>query len=146
MKDKKIFYGISVIVILAIGFGLLTSSNSQKGPKPFIETIEPSEGSEGSEIVIYGDNFTSENDIAFKYSNQEGRRYPKGYMTGVSSPDGKTITLIIPEGLGACPYTQLKENEACPLIGLSLPVGITEISVINKNGESNAVEFTFINP
>jgi len=127
----------------------LISGCSQKnvinGPKPFIESISPSEGGIGTEITIVGSGFELKNDIAITHTQQEVERYKKGYITLIESTDSTTLKFNIPELLGACAFTLIKENEACPAIGLIFPPGEYNISVVNINGESNALKFTLLN-
>ena len=113
--------------------------------KPFIESISPSEGGVGTEITIIGSGFDLQNDISFSSPEKKVGGHNKGYIPLINSTDSKTLKFTIPDVLGACPYTKLKKNEFCPLIGLIFPPGEYNISVINKNGESNKVKFTFLN-
>lgn len=99
-------------------------------------------------MVIRGSGFTStDNDVAFRYpiSAQEQQT---AYLNQLSSSDGKTLRFSLPDNegvlLGACAFSQLKTNEACPSIGYQLPTGDSEVLAINKNGESNSVLFTVL--
>ena len=104
-----------------------------------LENISPSSGPIGTEVIIRGSGFAStNNDIRFMHP----KRTLNGYLNRISSSDGKTLRFNLPDILGACPLSQLKENEVCPDIGLSLPTGDIKIYVVNMNGVSNNVTFT----
>jgi len=104
------------------------------GNTPFIQTIEPSTGAIGDKITIRGTGFTaSGNDIAFTHQDLTS------YESRLSSSDGKIIHLTVPEMTGACPRSIAR---GCLDIGYSLPKKTLQLSVINKNGESNKVAFT----
>jgi len=108
-----------------------------------IENISPSSGSIGTQIIIGGSGFsTNDNDIAFTHPaiNFQGRT--TAYVNHVASQDGKTLSFNLPNALGACAYSRLNQNEACPEIGILLPKGVAQISVVNKNGISNSLTFT----
>ena len=108
-----------------------------------IESISPSSASIGNNITIHGSGFTlNNNDIAFTSPQKNFNRWNPSYLSRVYSQDGKTLSFSLPETLGACAYSRMEQNETCPLIGLSLPKGTIQISVINKNGISNSITFT----
>lgn len=114
-----------------------------------IENISPPSGFLGAEVTIRGFGFTpTNNDIAFNHKdiNFQGRN--TAYLNGIPSADGKTLRFNIPDNanvlLSACALSQIKENEACPDIGINLPSGKVRIFVVNKNGISNSVSFTVI--
>lgn len=131
---------------------IMTITTTKETPKAvplevFIEDISPSSGFLGAEVTIVGSGFTlSNNDIAFNHNkiNYQGRN--TAYLNNIPSKDGKTLRFNLPDNnnvlLSACPYSQMKEDEICPDIGINLPYGNVKIFVINKNGMSNSVSFT----
>jgi len=109
---------------------------------PMIEEISPLSGPIGTTIVIHGSNFApADNDVAFTHPeiNVQGRK--TAYLNHIPSSDGNTLSFSLPDALGACAYSRLSD-EACPEIGIVLPQGAVQLSVVNTNGVSNSVTFT----
>ncbi|MBI2105017.1 MAG: IPT/TIG domain-containing protein [Candidatus Omnitrophica bacterium] len=107
-----------------------------------IEEISPLSGPIGTTIVIYGSNFApADNDVAFTHPeiNFQGRN--TAYLNHVPSSDGNTLSFSLPDALGACAYSRLSD-EACPEIGIVLPQGAVQLSVVNATGVSNSAMFT----
>lgn len=114
-----------------------------------LERVSPTTVPLGAAVTIHGSGFSAEdNDIAFGNPaiNFQGRH--RGYLNGISSPDGMTLSFSLPDNdnvlLAACAFSQLGPNEACEDIGLHLPLGESEVAVINENGESNTVTLTVV--
>lgn len=108
---------------------------------PVIESISPTSGTIGTEIVIRGRGFTDNNDIAFPHPDIRWRESHTAYLNTIASLDGQTLRFTLPDILGACAFSQMKPWEACPDIGIGLPVGHIQIAVVNRNGTSNSVTF-----
>jgi len=147
-KQKKLItIGIVAVLILAIGsvayFTLFQ-------PAPVIDNISPSYGPVGTEIVVEGSNFTEANDIGFTdYQESEERPWEAAYLTGIESPDGTTLSFVLPDTqetpLASGPLSVA--DEPIPSIGLELPLtGEVGIFVVNANGESNKVDFAIEEP
>ena len=97
----------------------------------------------GTKIIIRGSGFApTGNDIAFTHPKIDFQGRNIAYLNHVSSSDGKTLSFNLPDALGACAYSRLNQNETCPEIGILLPKGVAQISVVNKNGTSNSLTFT----
>lgn len=112
-----------------------------------IDSISPSGGPLGSEAVLHGSGFTpEENDIGFTHPEIDFQGQDTGYLNGVSSPDDETLRFNLPDNdgvlLSACAFSQLGPDGACPAIGIFLPLGETEVFVVNERGESNRVTFS----
>jgi hypothetical protein len=136
------------LAIVGATVGLLGSAACSDGAQTVseaegpvhIESISPSSGTIGTEVVIRGAGFdANENDIGF--TRPDADRYRMAFKTGIPSPDGQTLRFEIEETLGACAFTQLDPGSACPSIGLLLPIGELEVGVYNRNGTSNSVRF-----
>lgn len=110
--------------------------------QPFLESLEPTSGTIGTEIVIRGSGFDiHNNDIAFSHPQINFQGSHTAYLNSVPSPDGKTLRFTLPDVLGACAFSQMRPGEACPSIGLGLPSGTITVSVVNRHGWSNGLVF-----
>lgn len=112
-----------------------------------LESISPPSGPITTTITMRGSGFTpANNEVGFRNPkiNYQGRN--TAYLNELSSPDGRTLRFTLPDTLGACAFSQLATNEACPSIGILLPMGDSEIFVINEIGTSNSVTFTVSGP
>lgn len=137
--------GSAIVLAAIVGLALLAWGVVQSGdatdidsPIPqdgvHIESISPSSGTIGTEIIIRGSGLDrNANDIGFSFEDGQ-----IGYQTGVPSPDGTSLRFELEEGLWACPLSQ---TQFCSLIELTLPVGELEVAVFNANGDSNSVTF-----
>ena len=158
MRKKLILVAVVGVWVVA-GVWLSTGCGSDDlGPSPttlpegvVLESISPSSGVLAIEVVLQGSGFTSENnDVGFTHQsiNFQGRN--TAYLNGLTSQDGRTLQFSLPDNddvlLAACAYSQLGPNEACPDIGLLLPFGEVQVSVINDNGESNRIAFFVSEP
>ncbi|UNC91342.1 IPT/TIG domain-containing protein [Candidatus Contubernalis alkaliaceticus] len=134
MKIKEIF------VLCFVCLALLLLAACQSSEPVIINTIEPGQGFVGTVITIHGSGFTMlENDVEFVHENLTFNQDNTAYHQNVSSPDGKSITFTLPEYLAAGAPSQ---HEAMPDIAISMPRGEVQISILNKNGRSNPVNFT----
>jgi hypothetical protein len=116
-----------------------------------IESISPASASLGAEVVIRGSGFAAENnDVGFTNPEIDFQGRHTGYLNGLPSSDGKTLRFNLADNenvlLAACAFSQLKTNEACPDIGLLLPLGDSEVIVTNENGTSNSVTISVTGP
>jgi hypothetical protein len=105
----------------------------------------------GTEVILHGSGFTStSNDLAITHPEIDFQGQHTGYLNGLSSADGRTLRFNLPDNddvlLGACAFSQLKADEACPAIGIPLPKGDVEIAIMNKNGRSNSLTFSVSDP
>jgi hypothetical protein len=129
--DAWLRAGVFLVVTLAIG------AAGCGGDPPVIETISPVTAGQGTEITLVGSGFSEEsNDVAFHPTQGDVSR--TGYLNGLASSDGATLTFGLPDGLSACPTTE----EVCELILLPLSAGEQEVFVVNEDGESNRVTLT----
>jgi len=139
------------IVLFGAAFSVaaLTACGGSQGRNAVhIESISPSAATFGGEVVIHGDGFAATgNDIGFglngaRPSDEYDGNYSTGFLADVPSADGKTLRFELQDTLGACAYSRLDREAACVLIGLTIPVGETQVAVFNRNGVSNSVGFT----
>src|SRR5581483_8299212 len=102
--------------------------------KPQINSLNPSSGSAGTEVTISGLNFDrNSNQITFGSSN--GRHHPDG------SADNKTLTFTVPAS-GPSGILCSSARSCIGISALRLTSGTYPVSVINKNGTSNVVQFS----
>ncbi len=95
---------------------------------PIIEDISPSSGSIGEKIIIRGSGFTmNDNDLAFTSPQLDFQGRNTAYINRIFSQNGKTLLFDLPDLLGACAYSRMQENEACPAIGIGLPQGTRDV-------------------
>lgn len=158
MRKKLILVGVVGLWVVA-GIWLSTacgSGGAEQGstlvPQAvFLESASPSSGPLGTEVILHGAGFTSENnDVGFSHPAIDFQGRNTAYLNYLSSRDGITLRLDLPDNddvlLAACAYSQLGPNERCPDIGLLLPFGEVQVSVINDNGESNRIAFFVSEP
>ncbi|HZS42898.1 MAG TPA: IPT/TIG domain-containing protein [Candidatus Paceibacterota bacterium] len=112
--------------------------------KPQINSLNPSSGSAGTEVTISGLNFDrNSNQITFGSSN--GRHHPDGsadnVIANVGSADGKTLTFTVPAS-GPSGILCSSAGSCIGISALRLTSGTYPVSVINKNGTSNVVQFS----
>jgi DNA-binding CsgD family transcriptional regulator len=137
--------GAALVVAAVAGLGVLTwgvleeggesntspVSSRQAGVR--IDSLSPTSGTVGTQVVIRGTGFDSrENDVEFKSPGGAA------YQNDIPSPDGQTLRVTLQETLGACAISQ---TGGCDDVGIMLPAGSIEIAVLNRNGTSNAVSF-----
>lgn len=141
-----------VVVVVAalwatLGAWLSSACGSGGAVAVVVENISPSTADLGTEITLHGSGFTStDNDVGFSNPEINFQGSSTAYLNEVASPDGTTLHFTLPEDIGACAMSQLKQNEGCPLIGLPLPTGDSELFVINENGKSNSMTISVSDP
>lgn len=145
---------LALVAFAALSGWLLACNSNGEQPRStltpqavVVESISPSSARVGADVVVRGSGFTAtNNDVAFSTQQIDFQGRHAAYLNGVASPDGKTLRFRLPDNenvlLSACAFSQLKTNEACPAIGMLLPAGDVEVSVINDNGTSNSVAFS----
>jgi hypothetical protein len=84
----------------------------------------------GAGVVVTGEGFTPGSNTI---------RFGAGYINGLASSDGVTLSFTVPEGQNLCP-----PDGAAPCAAAYPRVtpGQYSISVMNANGTSNVVTFT----
>jgi len=98
---------------------------------PVISSLNPSSGAVGTQVTIFGSNFTATGNSArfMDYAPVGGN---------LSSTDGKTLQFTVPSLL----YPNCASGMACPQYVLSVTPGNYQITVTNANGTSNSQTFT----
>ena len=145
---RKRVVSLAVVGLWAVlGAWLVAGCGGGDGSGVVLESISPSSGAIGVEVTLHGSGFTAEgNDVGFRNEQIEFAGRHVGYVGPLRSPDGRTIRFTLTDTLGACAFSQLATNEACPGIGLPLPPGPSEVFVVNSTGESEGVTFTVTEP
>ena len=136
------------IVWLCAAFGLLSgcacgngggdAANSDNAVH--INSIDPSSGTIGTEIVIIGSGFDgSANDVGFTLPGSASRSFNVGYQHRIPSSDGKTLRFTLQDTLGACAFTQMGPDVVCPAVGLMVPMVTTQAPLSLFGGALAAV-------
>ncbi len=99
-----------------------------------VTSVAPQSGSVGTQIVVRGYGFTSDNTIVFTPVNNGA-----GYIVHVPSYDGVTLMFAVPDGLNPlCFYS----NPRCLIATRQTAPGPYTIAVQITNGTSNTASFT----
>ena len=89
-----------------------------------LASISPSQAAVGDSIALSGSGFTpSDNAI----------RIGAGYLLGVASGDGASLTFTLPATLSPCP----PGTQVCVTLVLLVTPGTYQVSVVNAKGTSN---------
>ncbi|HZS43177.1 MAG TPA: peptidoglycan-binding protein [Candidatus Paceibacterota bacterium] len=118
-------------------FNVTSGTNSGS---PSITSINPSAGSVGTQVQIYGNFSSTGNTIKFgNYSvgNPTYSEIAVPCMQGSSCPNQKILTFTVPQWAGY----YCAPGMACPAIAVQITPGTYAVSVVNANGTSNAVNF-----
>jgi hypothetical protein len=102
---------------------------TQPSRSPSVATISPASGSVGAAVVVTGAGFSPTGNTV---------RFGPGYINGLNSSDGSTLRFTIPEGQNLCP----PGGGPCAAAYPRVTPGPYSVSVMNANGESNAMTFT----
>ena len=99
---------------------------------PTITSISPTSGAVGSQVTLYGSNFTSTNNTV---------NFGSGALPALSSSNNSSLTFNVPSSLNlACYYS----NPPCLAPSYQVTPGPYAVSVTNANGTSNSVNFTVL--
>ena len=119
----------SVLVVL---FGGPTCSRTSSGnpiaptAAPVLTTVTPSQALVGDSITLKGSGFSASGNSI---------RIGEGYLHGVSSAGGTSLTFSLPETLTRCP----PGTPPCLAPAILLVEGTYQVSVVNANGASNGL-------
>jgi hypothetical protein len=113
------------LVLAASGSGCRSAS----APSPVVSSVLPDAASTGTKVTVTGTGFDSAGNAV---------QIGPGYLLGLASADGTTITFTLPEAVGVCPPDP---NRACVTLALLLTPGQYSLGVITKAGSSNQVVF-----
>jgi len=119
------------VCVLVAGVAACQHSLTAPSPAPTISGISPTLGHIGDTITVTGTGFTPTGNAI---------QLGSGYVLGVPSTEGKTLRLVLPAYLGACPPSA----GACAALALQVSPGTYQLSVVNEHGTSNSVPFTNI--
>jgi hypothetical protein len=149
---------LSTVVAAACGGGggsdkpIVAATATLYPPGPVgVESISPTRAALGARVTIHGSGFALDhNDVGFAHPSADPQGQHIGYLNDISSPDAKTLTFNLPDNqnvlLGACAFSQLPADAACPAIGILLRSGDTLVFVANKYGTSNGLTLTVTSP
>lgn len=106
---------------------------------PHLEALEPPSGPVSTQVAIRGSGFTPTDNLV---------KFHPGDIGPVSSPDGVSLSFVIPEALGAyCPPAIRQDpSRACPMFLARTIPKTYSVAVVNENGTSNSLDFTVVAP
>jgi hypothetical protein len=116
---------LSLLLYIACGLGW---ASTQNGGRPVIVGVAPDAGPIGTVITLRGSNFTARNVIQFRGARDFAAGSP------ARSSDGSTLRAPVTP----CPASELQ----CPTF--FVPPGVYRVTVINEDGQSNAVNFIIL--
>ncbi len=98
---------------------------SPTGP-PVLMAVTPSQASVGDAITLSGSAFAPSGNAI---------RFGAGYLHGVASEGGTSLSFPLPSALTPCP----PGTDVCITLALVVTPGTYQVSVINAKGTSNAL-------
>jgi hypothetical protein len=129
-------YAISVVsnnVTQNIGALTVVAGASTTGPSaPYRSYLTPTSGLVGATVTIHASGFAATgNQVTLN-------GMVSAQLSDLPSPDGKTITFVVPQDLGP----NCKTNEACPMYVMLVGVGSYNVGVITNGVTQNIGSFT----
>ena len=125
---------LAVLLTLALiaGAGCDWSNAGGTSPSPtlppVISGVSPATAAVGDTVVIAGSGFAS-------VANHT--KIGPGYVHNLPSPNGTSISFTLPRYVDVCPpFT----DGACVALVMEVTAGTYQLSVITRNGTSNAVD------
>ena len=130
MSKKVIIFGATAIVVIAIAIVVSKSAWTASGAAvPHIQSISPTSGQIGTVVTVQGTRFDSKNNTVL---------FGSGAIVNIPAQNG-TLTFTVPAMLDPlCIYSR----PSCKLPSQPTLPGSYSVSVMTKNGTSNAVTFT----
>lgn len=96
--------------------------------------MAPDAGPVGTPVTIEGSGFSPTGNIV---------KFGAGYLSGLTSPDGRRLHFAVPEGLDICPPPELGDNEPCAGgVYPRVQPGSHAVSVVTKSETTRQVRFT----
>lgn len=124
--------------------GTGTTGTVSTDPRPKLISLSPMSGKVGTVVTIKGDNFDKDSNI-ITFGTSMGLHHrdgtPDNQIESHGSADGKTLTFLVPASEASGELCD--QNNVCKIyhtVGTKLEAHT--ITVINKNGLSNALSFT----
>lgn len=112
-----------------------SSAGSASSPSVHVEAVAPGRVARGTRLTLRGSGFSrTANDVRF-----EGVGACGGYVWDIASPDGETIEFTVPHTLAEFPKTRPEAGCHYVYVAYPLGAGATRVSVLNRDGASNAV-------
>lgn len=145
-QNSNTFRIITVVLGLAVlagtaGYVWIRSSSTMVVP-PAINTISSNDAVVGTELSIRGSGFTPTRN-SLQLLVHEGKLADTSfvYINDLVSPDGKTLTFVLPESFEKC---NADKSVCAESVRRPVPGQRYEISVINANGESNRADISIV--
>ncbi len=99
-----------------------------------ISSVTPTQGSVGTQVIIYGTGFTNDNTVRFGIG---GTQHLSSYNNGTA------IAYTIPQSVGPCNLVTSGQQMCAAVLQLVTP-GTYTLSVSNANGQSGQATFTVL--
>lgn len=133
---------VSVVACVSIAAGLAASAAlgcggaARRNPSspsgaPALMSITPPQASVGDSITLRGSAFAA-SDNAIKIG--------AGYLHGVASSTGTSLTFTLPSALTPCP----PDTQVCIALALVVTPGTYRLAVVNARGASNELSLQVI--
>jgi hypothetical protein len=130
----RVLAALPLVIVLAVVPGCDGQSNrnpASPSGTPVLTALTPSQASVGDSITLTGSGFAA-SDNAIKIG--------AGYLLGVASAGGVSLTFTLPATLSPCP----PGTQVCVALVLVLTPGTYQVSVVNASGTSNPLSLQVV--
>jgi IPT/TIG domain len=102
-----------------------------------LSTISPSAGPVGTTVQVTGSGFSRTGNVV---------KFGVGYVSGLDSPDGRTLRFVVPEHHEVCPPPDLDLKLPCAEMHPRVMPGDHPVSLVTSSQTSRPLAFTVTNP
>jgi hypothetical protein len=98
-----------------------------------LSTISPSAGPVGTTVQVTGSGFSRTGNVV---------KFGVGYLSGLDSPDGRTLRFVVPEHHEVCPPPDLDVKLPCAEMHPRVMPGDHPVSLVSRSQTSRELTFT----